>query len=62
METLAEPLRPPRLRRSSHIWAMLLDTFKEFLRWAFLIFRFTDKETEALERITQGVTGAMPAG
>lgn len=26
---------------------MLLDLFKEFLQWTFLIFRFIDKETEA---------------
>lgn len=25
---------------------MLLDIFKKFLQWAFLIFRFIDKETE----------------
>lgn len=47
METLAEPLCPLYLSRSSHIWVMLLDMFKDFLQWAFLIFRFIDQETEA---------------
>lgn len=43
---------------------MLLDIFKKFLQWAFLIFRFIDKETEPQggELLKGGAQVATPAG